>query len=172
MRYALMVLLLSVPLSAQPASFLSTDDFLKDWQVSKQFTIAVAEKMPADGYDFKATVGEMTFGEQMMHIGGSLVFRFGQISGAKPSFIETPKRITKDVVINLLNAAFDYVIQIIPKLTDDQLTQKKFKVDWPGRPEVNGRDMVMNMFVQVAHHRAQCEVYLRLKGITPPVYTF
>jgi uncharacterized damage-inducible protein DinB len=32
--------------------------------------------------------------------------------------------------------------------------------------------MIMNMFVHAAHHRAQCEVYLRLKGITPPVYTF
>ena len=32
--------------------------------------------------------------------------------------------------------------------------------------------MIMNMFVHTAHHRAQCEVYLRAKGIKPPDYTF
>jgi len=31
--------------------------------------------------------------------------------------------------------------------------------------------MIVNMFVHTAHHRAQCEVYLRAKGIKPPDYT-
>ena len=61
-----------------------------------------------------------------------------------------------------------------PKLTDKQLTETKFPVNFEGRPgpDINGRDQMMNMFIHVAHHRAQCEVYLRLKGITPPIYTF
>ncbi len=42
---------------------------------------------------------------------------------------------------------------------------------WRAHP-TNGRDMMMNMFIHVAHHRAQCEVYLRLEGVTPPIYTF
>lgn len=32
--------------------------------------------------------------------------------------------------------------------------------------------MIMNMFVHTAYQRAQCEVYLRAKGIKPPDYTF
>jgi uncharacterized damage-inducible protein DinB len=36
----------------------------------------------------------------------------------------------------------------------------------------DGRAMILNMFVHTAHHRAQCEVYLRAKGIKPPDYTF
>jgi len=28
------------------------------------------------------------------------------------------------------------------------------------------------VFVHTAHHRAQCEVYMRVKGIKPPSYTF
>ena len=71
----------------------------------------------------------------------------------------------------MLNESFDYVIGLLAKITPEQLT-KTFKVDWKGRPEVNGRQMMMNMFVHVAHHRAQCEVYLRLKNIRPPDYTF
>ena len=70
-----------------------------------------------------------------------------------------------------MNASFDYVLGLLPKITAGQMT-RTFKVDWQGRPEVNGRQMMLNMFVHTAHHRAQCEVYLRLKNIVPPRYTF
>ena len=167
-------LILSLPLRAGPPAFLTPDDFVTDWRISKQFTIAVAEKMPADLYDFKATPEERSFGEQMAHIAGSLFERFSEISGITPVKSSVPGKITKQFVIEWLNQSFDYVIQVLPKLTDDQLSKARFKVDFEGRPapEINGRDMIMNIFVHVAHHRAQCEVYLRLKGITPPAYTF
>ncbi len=172
MRRFLFALLASIPLCAQPAGLLSLDDFVKDWTISKQFTIAVAEKMPANLYDFKATPEEMSFGEQMIHISGSLFSRFHQMSNREVPYKEAPKKITKDVALEWLNRSFDYVLAVLPGLTGEQLSKTRFKVDWPGRAEVNGRDMIMNMFVHVAHHRAQCEVYLRLKGIVPPVYTF
>ncbi|MBZ5726715.1 MAG: DinB family protein [Acidobacteriia bacterium] len=170
-RFA-MAAILALPLSAQTANLLPMDDFLKDWKISKQFTIAVAEKMPAEFYDFKATPEEMSFGQQMIHIAGSLFSRFHQMSGEKLPYSGPPAKITRDVAIEWLNQSFDYVLKVLPKLTDAQLAKDEFKVDWEGRPVANGRDMIMNMFVHVAHHRAQCEVYLRLKGITPPVYTF
>ncbi len=171
LRFALAVCI-ALPLCAQSPALVPLDDFIKDWKISKQFTIAVAEKMPAEFYDFKATKEEMAFGEQMMHIAGSLFSRFRQISGTPIPYSEFPKKAAKPTAIEWLNASFDYVIDVLPKLTDEQLTKTKFKVDWEGRPEANGRDMILNMFVHVAHHRAQCEVYLRLKGITPPTYTF
>lgn len=172
MSRLLLALLFSLPLSAQPANLLPLDNFLQDWKISRQFTIAVAEKMPAEFYGFKATPEERSFGEQMIHIAGSLFSRFNQISGEKPPSNEMPKTITKEIAVEWLKQSFDYVIKVLPKLTDDQLSKTKFKVDWEGRPEANGREMILNMFVHVAHHRAQCEVYLRLKGITPPDYTF
>jgi uncharacterized damage-inducible protein DinB len=172
--YSLLLFALALPLKAEPAIFLTPDDFAADWRISKQFTIAVAEKMPADLYAFKATPDERSFGEQMTHIAASLFERFSEISGIAPVKTAVPRIITKEFVIEWLNQSFDYVIQVLPKLTDDQLSTARFKVDFDGRPgpEINGRDMIMNIFVHVAHHRAQCEVYLRLKGITPPVYTF
>jgi uncharacterized damage-inducible protein DinB len=30
----------------------------------------------------------------------------------------------------------------------------------------------LRVFVHTAHHRAQCEVYMQVKGIKPPSYTF
>jgi len=171
---SLLTLFFALPLGAQTARFLPWDDFVTDWRISKQFTIAVAEKMPAASYDFKATPEERSFGEQMVHIAGSLFERFNQISGIAPVRSAVPKTITKEFAIEWLNQSFDYVIQVLPKLTDDQLSRVRFKVDFEGRPgpEIDGRDMIVNIFVHVAHHRAQCEVYLRLKGIAPPEYTF
>ena len=45
-----------------------TDQLLKHYQTSKDLTLAVANAMPEDGYTFKATPAEMSFGEQMNHI--------------------------------------------------------------------------------------------------------
>jgi uncharacterized damage-inducible protein DinB len=81
------------------------------------------------------------------------------------------KQVSKQDAIQALNESFDYVIALLPKITPEQMA-KTFKVDWKGRPEPTGRAMILNMFVHVAHHRAQAEVYMRLKGIEPPVYTF
>jgi len=39
-------------------------------------------------------------------------------------------------------------------------------------PLVHFAPMILNMFVHTAHHRAQCEVYMRAKGIKPPDYRF
>jgi hypothetical protein len=45
--------------------------FPKHWQVSKDFTLAVAEAMPAEFYDFKPNPQEMSFGEMMMRLAQS-----------------------------------------------------------------------------------------------------
>ncbi|HET9306372.1 MAG TPA: hypothetical protein VFO46_10120, partial [Candidatus Sulfotelmatobacter sp.] len=49
-------------------SVLDMSEFVRDWQISKQFTIDVANAMPADLYIFKPNPEEMTFGEQIVHI--------------------------------------------------------------------------------------------------------
>jgi uncharacterized damage-inducible protein DinB len=171
---ALLVCLLARPANAQQATLLSVNDFVRDWQISKRFTLAVAQAMPAASYDFKATPEEMTFGEQMMHLSSSLFAMFNRISGEKPVYTVPPKTVTKEVALDWIDKSFDYVISVVPKLTDKQLDASPFPVNFVGRPgpNINGRDMMMNMFIHVAHHRAQCEVYLRLKGVTPPIYTF
>lgn len=155
-------------------SVLTMHEFVQDWKISKQFTLDVANAMPDQYYDFKPTPGEMTFAEQMLHIGESSIYRFWQITNVKPPFeLKEPKDMPKDkaAVIKVLDQSFDYVIAVLPQITDEQL-KRTFHTNWKGRPDPDGRAMIVNMFVHVAHHRAQCEVYLRLKGITPPTYVF
>ncbi len=75
-------------------------------------------------------------------------------------------------IVKMLQQSFDYVITVLPQITPEQLQRSWNIASFKGRPQPNGRDMIMNMFVHTAHHRAQCEVYLRLKNIVPPTYTF
>jgi uncharacterized damage-inducible protein DinB len=173
------VLILAVALaSAQNSkvnSVLDMSEFVHDWQISKQFTIDVANAMPAYLYSFKPNPEEMTFGEQMVHIATSNAFRFNQITGIKPPFpldLSKPMPSDKETVLRLLDQSFDYVVQVLPQITPEQLQRTWHIPSWKGRTDPDGRAMIVNMFVHTAHHRAQCEVYLRAKGIKPPDYTF
>lgn len=74
-------------------------------------------------------------------------------------------------MLDLLNQSFDFCIGLLPKLTKEQL-ERSIKVDWRGRPQVTGRQSLIGMFVHAAHHRGQAEVYMRAKGIKPPLYEF
>lgn len=156
-------------------SVVDMNEFVQDWKQSKQFTLAVAEAMPAEFYTFKPNAEEMSFGEQMVHIAGSNVFRFHQITGADAPFDFNPAKpptTDKQSVMKMLDQSFDYIISVLPQITPEQLKRTWHIPSWQGRTDPDGRAMIMNMFVHTAHHRAQCEVYLRVKGIKPPDYTF
>jgi uncharacterized damage-inducible protein DinB len=161
--------------SAKVDSVLDMPEFVHDWQISKQFTLDVANAMPAELYDFKPNPAEMTFGEQIVHIAASNVYRFNEITGIKMPFaLDRDKALPSDKqsAMKMLDESFDYVIAVLPQITPEQLKHTWHIASWKGRSDPDGRAMIMNMFVHTAHHRAQCEVYLRAKGIKPPDYVF
>ncbi|MGE5053049.1 MAG: DinB family protein [Acidobacteriota bacterium] len=161
--------------NAKVASVLDTSEFVRDWEISKQFTLDVANAMPADLYTFKPAPEEMSFGEQINHIAIANAYRFNQITGVKTPFtidLKNPPASDKASSMKLLEQSFDYVLQVLPNLTNEQLKRTFHVPSWKARPDPDGHAMILNMFVHTAHHRAQCEVYLRAKGIKPPDYTF
>jgi uncharacterized damage-inducible protein DinB len=177
--FAAMVLLLAgsglAAQSAKLASVMDLQEFLADWKISKQFTLDVANAMPAEFYDFKPNPDEMTFGEQMVHIAVGNAFRFQQITDIQTPFaIDLSKKppTDKQSATKMLEQSFDYVISVLPQITPEQLKRTWHIPSWKGHTDPEGRAMIVNMFVHTAHHRAQCEVYLRIKGIKPPDYTF
>lgn len=156
-------------------SVLDMSEFIRDWQISKQFTLNVANSMPTDLYSYKLNPEEMTFGEQMNHIALANAFRFNQITGIKAPFpldLQNPPPSDKAAALKLLEQSFDYVLGVLPRITAEQLTPTWHIPSWKGRNDPDGRAMILNMFVHTAHHRAQCEVYMRAKGIKPPDYSF
>ena len=105
-------------------SILDMQDFVQDWKQSKQFTLDVANAMPAEFYNFKPSPDEMTFGEQMAHIAGGNVFRLHQITGIQPPFGFDPSKpaaTDKRSVLKMLDLSFDYVIVVLAKITSEQL---------------------------------------------------
>jgi hypothetical protein len=165
----------AVAQTARVNSVMDMAEFVQDWKISKQFTLDVANAMPAELYSFKPNPEEMTFGEQMVHIAGGNVFRFNQITGIPGPFVfdpEKPPASDKPSVLKMVEESFDYVIAVLPQITPEQLKRTWHIPSWKNRPEPEGRAMIVNMLVHTAHHRAQCEVYMRTKGIKPPDYSF
>jgi len=126
-RVATIMVILFCPAFAQTSkveSVLDLQEFVHDWTISKQFTLDVANAMPADLYSFKPNPEEMTFGEQIVHIAGANVFRFHEITGVKPPFDFDPAHLPptdKTSAVKLLEQSFDYVIGVLPGITAEQL---------------------------------------------------
>jgi hypothetical protein len=58
--------------------------FTKHWQMAKEFTLAVADAMPAEGYKFKPVPEELSFGQLMMHIAAQNSDSCATATGNKP----------------------------------------------------------------------------------------
>ena len=154
---------------------LTVPEFVSDWKISKQFTRDAADAMPAEFYSFKPNPDQITFGDQMAHIAVANVFRFQQIRGSQPPFTVDPAQPplpTSNWSKRMLEWSFEYVINALPQITPQQLQRTWHISSWMRRPDSNGRDMILNVFVHTAHHRAQCDIYLRITGVKPPDYTF
>jgi len=68
---------------ALPAFSQSTvkDALVKHWKVTGEFTLKVAEAMPAEHYSFRPVPEEMTFGQQMTHLGAADIGACAAVSG-------------------------------------------------------------------------------------------
>jgi len=149
-------------------SFLET--YQKHWSTAKELALAVADAMPAESYDFKASAPEMSFGEQMEHIAGANYSYCSVIADTKSPFSGPAKdaKIEKAGAMKDLGASFDYCAKIFAGLDETKLSQ----VHAVGKRSISTLDAMLGVFVHMAHHRGQAEVYLRLKGIAPPSYEF
>ena len=140
-------------------------DFEKHWADAKKLAVAVANAMPDDSYSFKPVSAEMSFGEQMMHITGANYGYCAFLGGTKSPY-QQPKGATKDQIVKDLGDSFDYCTKVFDGVTDAKLDQML----GTGDHAVDAREVMLGVMIHMAHHRGQSEVYLRLKGITPPEY--
>ena len=138
------------------------------WKTSRKYLIALAEQMPAEGYTFKPSPEEMSFGEQMAHIAGANTFFFARLTGQKDP-IPKPTQFDKASVLKLLNTSYDFVLASLDKLDHERLHQT---FDSPAGGKMTGMELYMLAVDHTAHHRGQCIVYLRAKGIKPTDYQF
>ena len=148
----------------QPPTTPPAGEYARHFDALSKLSVAVAETMPADQYGFQPAPESMTFGALMSHIATTnYQFCAGLKDSATPSL---PSASSKESVVKFLNDSFSYCSNVISGLTEDQLSRVHDSPD--GR--MPGRDILLAMYIHVAHHRGQAEIYLRDKGIKPPPY--
>lgn len=142
------------------------DDWAGWWQRSKTFVVKVAEAMPEADYAFKPFPQARSFGEEMQHLAQAEGFYLGRLGkGAAPAAPrgDTSRATTMKYVTDVM----DWSVGVVKQLTAADLT-KSFS-NGKG-PAMTGLDLLLNAMVHTAHTRGYAEMYLRQKGITPPVY--
>jgi uncharacterized damage-inducible protein DinB len=163
---ALVAALMVSTMFAADALAATTTEYSQHFGALRKLSVAVAEAMPPDQYTFRPDPGSMTFGELMSHIAATNYAFCAGLQDSNPPQTPPPSDKDKYAVVKFLSASFEYCSSAIPNLTEEQLSKVHNSPD--GR--LPGREILLAMFVHVAHHRGQAEVYLRDKGIKPPSY--
>lgn len=173
------------------------DILINRWKKSKDYTMLVLDAMPEDQLEYRPTPEQMSFVQHFMHMGftnnafiGTLMDSnsyedFNALMEAQ-FFLERPDPISlfqpdslqkrtpqknKELVANYLAETFDYVINSLNQVKDENLKKGKDKVKpWYLEGHTN-LDLILRAESHTAHHRAQAICYLRMKGIQPPGYS-
>ena len=147
----------------------SINDIVKEWERAKAYTKEYLEAMPDSGYSLKPTPVMRSFAEQMLHLtDANYGFAAGATGVTSPvAFGEMEKTAdkSKQNVIKLVMAGYDFVISNIGKLTPAQLNEK---VKMFGQFDMTRGMAFAKCFEHQTHHRGQTTVYIRLAGATPP----
>ena len=166
---------LSYPSCAEDASKILPGDLVKHWQVLKSLSLEVARAIPEAAYTPKATLAESDPGEIGPFEMGALALEnlvscsvaLGKPAPARfQSAFDRPMDSTKSGVIKSLTLSFDYCIDGFNRIEAADLfmlAPRGFK----GHPAMKF-DILWDAFAHAAHRLGKAEVYLRLKGISPP----
>lgn len=164
-----LILLVSIMgISDLKAQMYFSDQYPEVWQRNMNYSQLVAEAMPAELYDYKPSPESMSFKEQLLHIVDNISYLTAKIDGQKKSFYNKEKKgnINKKEVIALLSQANNYVLGLIKNAEKIQLDER---ITFANENMTKENIFYLLRGHQV-HHRAQCLVYLRLKGIAAPPY--
>jgi len=138
---------------------------------AKTYTLQVADLMPENLYGYKPVESEMSFKEQLIHIGKNLYW----LSSTYINETDDPVKkmelnadsLTKVQVLNFVSEAYEYAVSSF-RAVDATSLSKEFK--WSGG-KMNKIQFMNLIHDHQTHHRGQLIVYLRLNKLQPPRYT-
>lgn len=157
-------------LFAQQNSFIN--DYLERLENSQKYLILVAETMPENKYNYKASPDSMSFAENLMHIGYAADWHSQSLLGKRESRVwktDTVFKVankSKEEMIATINKTFDETIQLIKQFDTTQLDDE---LDYFGLNRTK-RQIFLLLADHITHHRGQMVVYMRLNGLVPPRY--
>jgi uncharacterized damage-inducible protein DinB len=138
------------------------------WLRSETMTLTNVEQMPPEYFTFKYTKEAMSFAEQWRHC---VIYTCGQLSGRaglKNPYkdVKLPVQMPKEDVVKELKKMYTFVRQSIDELSNEKLLATcKFAGD-----TIPIWRLFYALENHIIHHRGQCVVYLRLKGVVPKGY--
>ncbi len=147
-------------------------EYLERLEKSKEYLILVAETMPEDKYEFKATSESMSFVENLMHIGWAMDWHSQSLMGereARDWDTDTELKVdkkTKKEMIDKINETFDKTIEFISNFDPNRLNER---LNYFGANRTK-RQILLLLTDHITHHRGQMLVYMRLNGLKPPRY--
>jgi uncharacterized damage-inducible protein DinB len=153
---------------------------MEHWADTKEYTMAVLDAMPSDGMSFKPAPIQQTFAAMMTHLAATNVVYFRAFQAvpvpatlpvSRADLAKSVPFDEKPAVRKYVAATFDYVAQVLPKLTQRDLDRTDL-VLFPNTKPHSGIDVFLRAYMHTAHHRGQATSYLRGKGIAPPVWRF
>ena len=160
----------SQPIFAQENDFIK--EYLERLEKSKEYLILVAETMPEDKYEFKATPESMSFAENLMHIGWAMDWHSQSLMGGREARhwnTDTELKVdnkSKKEMIGKINETFDKTIEFISDFDPNRLEER---LDYFGADRTK-RQILLLLADHITHHRGQMLVYMRLNGLKPPRY--
>lgn len=153
--------------AARPLTTIS--QLTAEWQRAKEYTKEYLDAMPEDGVNYKPTPEIRTFGEQMLHLANAN-YNFGSLVSGKTNPMQGKKMEemadlkTKSALTKAVMDSYDFVLDGIKGMTDAQLGEM-VKM---GQREMTRETVLAKAFEHQTHHRGQCTIYIRMKGVKPP----
>ncbi|NNE03353.1 MAG: DinB family protein [Eudoraea sp.] len=147
------------------------DNLVADFERSKAMSLEYIDAMPEDQFSFKPTESVRTFAEQMLHGAQGTIGLAANGTGEAAIYgdINIEKEATfqsKTEVRRIVAESFDFAIAGIQNMDPATLSE----IVTRGPYNVTRLGWIQKANEHVGHHRGQCAIYLRLKGITPPGY--
>ncbi|MEX0884034.1 MAG: DinB family protein, partial [Cyclobacteriaceae bacterium] len=96
------------------------------WERQLAYSKAVAEAMPESNYGFKPTAEAMSFQGQLLHIADNISSLTPIITGNRKNFYhkEDATSLKKAEVLEILDRANDYVMELIRNASDSLLNEE------------------------------------------------
>ncbi|WP_461131550.1 DinB family protein [Spirosoma aerophilum] len=166
---AFLALLGAFSASRATAPMISITQLTADWQRAKDYTKEYLDVMPEDGVNYKPTPEIRSFAEQMLHLTAAN-YNFAAMASGKPNPMQGKKLEemselkTKAALTKAVMDSYDFMIDAVKGMTDAQLAEN-VKM---GQREMTKEVVLAKAFEHQTHHRGQCTIYIRMKGVKPP----
>jgi uncharacterized damage-inducible protein DinB len=130
----------------------------------------MADKLVEDKYDFKPVKEEMSFKEQLVHIGENIYWLSSTYIKEEPNPSNVKKgnsnEMSKKQVMQFVKDAYEYGLKAMTELEEKSLSKEFI---WNGS-KLNKYQFLNLIQDHQAHHVGQLIVYLRINNIEPPKY--